>query len=251
MPSIFISHGAPNMIIHGGPTHDFLQGLGGRFEKPKGIMVVSAHWETDEPMLTAHPRPETIYDFYGFERDMYKMKYEAAGAPELAEKACAVLPLATLDPDRGLDHGAWSPLKIAYPQAEIPVFQLSVQPHKDAAWHYNIGKHLSGLRDEGVLIMASGNATHNLRAAFGGDAYSGEKAEGFSNWLHRALTTEDHEQAQQWEKAGPDAAWNHPTPEHFLPLFVALGASHAEKRSERIHEGIEFNALAMDAYRFS
>lgn len=251
MPALFVSHGAPNMLLHGGATHDFLKDMGKTLARPRAILAVSAHWETEEPMLTAHPRPGTIHDFYGFEPELYEMTYNAPGAPELAEKVGAAIPLAALDPERGLDHGAWSPLKIAYPEAEIPVFQLSVQPHKDAAWHYRIGEMIAPLSEQGVLIVGSGNTTHNLRAAMRGNGGDLEKPLAFSRWLHDVLSVGNHAEAKDWEKAAPHALWNHPTPEHFLPLFTALGAGGGNAKAQRVHEGIELGVLAMDAYKFS
>jgi 4,5-DOPA dioxygenase extradiol len=251
MPSLFISHGAPNMILHGGATHDFFETLGRSLTRPKAILVVSAHWETEEPMLTAHPNPQTIYDFYGFEPEMYRMSYNAPGAPDRAEQARVLVPLASLEMDRGIDHGAWSPLKIIYPDADIPVFQLSVQPHKNALHHYNIGQQLRDLRENGMMVLASGNATHNLRAVFRSDANDTPKSTAFAQWLAESLGQGDHPQVLEWEKAAPYALWNHPTPEHFLPLFVAMGASDASAKVDRLHQGIELNVLAMDAYQFS
>lgn len=252
LPTLFISHGAPNMILHGGRTHDFLKDLGRSLEKPKAILVVSAHWETEVPMLTAHPHPQTIHDFYGFEPEMYRINYPADGFPEMAWKAGALIPLSSIDPQRGLDHGAWSPLKIAYPEAEIPVLQLSVQPHKDAAWHYRTGEMIASLREQGVLVIGSGNATHNLQAAFANnDSYAPQKSAEFADWLHETLDQGNHSETKNWEKAAPYAFWNHPTPEHLLPLFTALGAAGRDAQADRIHAGLELNSLAMDAYRFS
>lgn len=250
MPTVFISHGAPNMLLHGGQTHDFLQGLGKRLPTPKAILIASAHWETEAPMLSAHPHPELIYDFYGFEPEMYAMKYPVAGAPDVAAAASAAIPLSSIDPQRGLDHGAWSPLKIVYPDAHIPVLQLSVQPHLNAKTHYDTAQKLDALREQGVLIMGSGNATHNLRAAMRPVAGGTEKADAFAQWLHVALESGDHDTAKDWIESAPDAVWNHPTPEHFLPLFSALGAAGRDAKATRVHAGVEFNALAMDAYIF-
>lgn len=237
------------MVIEPSSTQSFLKGLGATLPMPKAILVVSAHWETAEPMITAHPHPELIYDFYGFPEELYQQSYKPPGAPDQAKDVAQSIPLAQLDPDRGLDHGAWVPLKLMYPEEKIPILQLSVQSYKDAAHHYAIGKKIAALREQGVLILASGNTTHNLRAAFTGRYTSPPDAViKFSEWLHEALTNGDHQIAKDWVRAAPDALWNHPTPEHLLPLFVAMGAGGT---AQRLHQDIEMNVLAMDAYSFA
>jgi 4,5-DOPA dioxygenase extradiol len=251
MPTLFISHGAPDMALRETPTHLFLKGLAKTLPQPKAILLVSAHWETDMPMLTASPSPETIHDFQGFPDEMYRLTYPAPGSPALAARARDLIGAgAGLDQNRGLDHGAWSPLIIAYPDARIPVVQLSVQPDRDAAWHYETGRKLAPLRDEGVLVMTTGNTTHNLRAAFrGGFDKTPSEVTAFTTWLYKALTDKNHEEVKKW-LAAPHARWNHPTPEHFLPLFVALGAAGPGTEARRIHDSVDMNVLAMDSYIF-
>jgi 4,5-DOPA dioxygenase extradiol len=252
MPTLFLSHGAPDMALRETPSHKFLAGLGKALPAPKAILAVSAHWETEEPRLTASPRPPTIHDFQGFPPELYTIFYSAPGAPELAERIAGMLPHGATDPERGLDHGAWSPLILMYPAANIPVIQLSVQSQRNAAWHYDIGQKLAPLRDEGILIAATGNTTHNLRAAFrGGYDQPPHEVTTFSAWLHDALATKDHERLKTWESEAPYAQWNHPTPEHLLPLFVALGAAGARARATLLHDSIDFNVLAMDSYSFN
>jgi 4,5-DOPA dioxygenase extradiol len=253
MPTLFLSHGAPDMSLRNTPAHRFLQGLPRVLPAPKAILAVSAHWETEGPMLTSSPRPETIHDFGGFPDALYRISYDAPGAPALAGKARALLgPGAEMDAARGLDHGAWSPLRIMWPEARIPVVQLSVQPRRDAAHHYNLGRMLAPLRDEGVLIVASGNATHNLREAFrGGHTSDPPQVAAFTDWLYKALAEKNHAALLGWSARAPHALWNHPTPEHFLPLFVALGAAGPEAVAERLHDSIDMMVLAMDSYAFS
>jgi 4,5-DOPA dioxygenase extradiol len=252
MPTLFLSHGAPDMAMRVTPTHVFLSGLGKTLPKPSAIILISAHWETEKPLLTASPRPRTIHDFQGFPRELYTIFYPAPGAPELAERIAGMLPEGKTDPARGLDHGAWSPLILMYPAADIPVVQLSVQPHRDAAWHYEIGRRLAPLRNEGILIAATGNATHNLRAAFTGNYESAppEVAE-FTAWVQDALAKHDHDRLKAWETEAPYAAWNHPTPEHFLPLFTALGAAGPDADARLLHDSVDFGVLAMDSWLFS
>jgi len=204
-------------------------------------------------MVTAHPHPETIHDFGGFPKPLYAMRYPAPGdavlAAETVRRLAPVFPLAALDAARGLDHGAWIPLILAAPEATIPVLQLSIQPHRDARHHYAVGQQLADLRAQGVIIMASGNATHNLRAVFsGGYTETPPQVTRFNDWLYAALTARDDAALMDWERA-PDALWNHPTNDHFLPLFTVLGATASSNSAERIHTSMDYTVLSMDAYR--
>lgn len=252
LPTLFLSHGAPDMALRDTPSHRFLAGLGKTLPEPKAILAVSAHWETETPMITAAAHPPMIYDFHGFPPALYRLQYPAPGSPALAARIKTLLPEAGLDEARGLDHGAWSPLILLYPEARIPVVQLSVQPQHDAACHYDLGRRLAPLREEGVLIVATGNATHNLREAFrGGHASPPPEVTEFTAWLHDALAKKDHALLKTWETAAPHARWNHPTPEHFLPLFVALGAAGPEAEAARLHDSVDLGVLAMDSYSFT
>lgn len=251
LPAYFISHGAPDIVLRETPATQFLRHLS--LPKAAAILVVSAHWMTDEPMVTAHPHPGTIHDFGGFPDALYAMQYPAPGdallAAETVHRLAPAFPLAALDPVRGLDHGAWIPLILAEPQAGIPVLQLSIQPHRDARYHYETGKRLRDLREQGVVVMASGNATHNLRAVFGARySETPRQVTRFNDWLHDAMTVRDDAALMRWEEA-PDAAWNHPTNDHFLPLFTALGATAGCNGAERIHHSIDYTVLSMDSYR--
>ena len=166
MPSLFVSHGAPTIALDISDAHRFLEKMAESVPTPRAILVVSAHWETETPHVSITDAPETIHDFYGFPKPLYELRYPAPGAPDLAATTAALLNDADLGPvvseDRGLDHGAWVPLLLGYPAADIPVTQLSVQPHQDAAYHFRLGEALQPLRRQGVLILASGNLTHNL-----------------------------------------------------------------------------------------
>ncbi len=215
---------------------------------------MTAHWETTQPVIGAHPTPPTVHDFGGFPSELYRLTYPAPGAPELAARIRTLLlprfPGATLDAARGLDHGAWMPLWAMYPHALTPVVQLSVQPEHDARHHYALGRALMPLRDEGVLLLGSGNMTHNLYAALGRAQNTPPDAvEAFCRWAEDALTTRHDEASLNWQREAPHAGWNHPTPEHWLPLYFALGASTGPGR--RLHHSIDFKVLAMDAYSFS
>ena len=259
-PALFISHGAPTIPIdEGAPAKTFLEGLGAALEaeagKPTAILVVSAHWETEKPTLSAVAQPETIHDFYGFPDALYRMRYPAPGAPDLARRAADLLKAAGIeagvDETRGLDHGAWTPLLLSHPAAEIPVLQLSVQPHLGPAHHRALGRALKPLRDEGVLIVGSGAATHNLPEFRGQrpDTPAPDWVRAFADWLEDRIEAGDDAALEAYRDA-PEGARNHPTPEHFLPLFAALGAGAEGARGRTLHRSYRYGIIAMDCYRF-
>jgi len=251
LPAVFVSHGAPTLLLEGGPAVDFLGGLGETLGRPKGVVCVSAHWETDRPAVSAATAPETIHDFSGFPRALYAMRYPAPGSPDLAARVRAALAKAgmdcTVDPARGLDHGAWVPLLKMYPRADIPVLQLSVQPQRDPAHHLAVGRALAPLRAEGVLVLGSGSAIHNLRALrWGGDTPEAW-ATGFADWLDRAVETGATDDLVNYRARSPGGTRAHPTDEHFLPLFAAMGAGGAG-RGQRLHSSFSHANLGMQAY---
>ncbi len=243
------------LALEEAPTTIFLRSLTVNFPKPTAIIVASAHWETDIPMLTSAERPETIHDFQGFPKALYNLRYPAAGDPMLARRIQSMLTdagfSAGVDATRGFDHGAWNPLLLMYPHADIPVIELSVQPHKDARWHYHIGQTLARLRTENILIIGTGNLTHNLREAFRGHhATTPEWVSAFAKWVAERVAEEDIESLLDWQTSAPYARENHPTPEHFLPFFVALGAAGTPLHAKRLHDDTAMGVLAMDAYAF-
>lgn len=252
-PALFVSHGAPTLLIDECPTHDFLMRLGKEIGKPKGIVSVSAHWTTAEPRVTMHPSPPTIYDFGGFPNELYSLKYQAPGDLILAKRVMSLLHAqgipADKDMSRGYDHGAWVPLMLMYPEAEIPVIQLSVQPHEGPEHHLAIGKALHALRDESILIIASGSATHNLRDFFGRklDAESLPYAREFTEWLKEAVVDGRTGELLDYVNRAPHAILNHPTPEHFLPLFVAMGAGY---KGALLHDAYTYGFLSMAAFQW-
>jgi 4,5-DOPA dioxygenase extradiol len=251
-PAIFVSHGSPAMVIEDCPTRDFLQQLGSEIGRPKAILCVSAHWTTDQPMVTMHPQPPTVHDFYGFADELFTLQYPASGDPELAQRVISLLAgqeiASARDMSRGFDHGAWSPLMLMYPAADIPVVQLSVQPRLNPAHHLAMGKALQSLRSEGILILASGAATHNLRDFFGRPLESAPLpyAEKFAEWLKDAVVNGHTVELLDYLNRAPEALRNHPTPEHFLPLFVALGAGG--NKGELLHDSFTYGALSMAAF---
>jgi 4,5-DOPA dioxygenase extradiol len=230
--------------------------LGRTLPRPRAILVASAHWETSVPMLTGNPKPTTIHDFGGFPAELYQLRYPAPGAPELAAQAVALLKAADIaagiEGCRGLDHGVWVPLRFMYREADVPVVQLSLQPELGTEHHYRLGAALAPLADQGVLVVGSGHTTHNLhdwmsnRARREPLAY----AQKFAAWLNERLAANDTQALIAWREEAPDAARAHPTDEHFLPLFVALGAAGSEARADRVIEGYEGGALSLDSYLF-
>ncbi len=249
-PSLFVSHGAPSLILEGGPACDFLSGLGAQLGKPRAVLCISAHWETESPQVSAAARPATIHDFYGFPRPLYAMRYPAPGAPDLARRVKTLLDAAGLDcavdPARGLDHGAWVPMKLMYPRADIPVLQLSIQQALGPAHHLELGKALAPLRQEGVLILASGGAIHNLGEFGSGDGPAPWAAQ-FGHWLDRAVAAGDTDALLRYREVAPTGAHAHPRDEHFLPLFVALGAA-SKPAGTALFSGFSHGNLGMHAY---
>jgi 4,5-DOPA dioxygenase extradiol len=256
LPTVFLSHGSPMHAIEAGIAGRAWTELGRRLPRPRAVLIASAHWETSIPMLTGSAHPETIHDFGGFPDEFYQLRYSAPGAPDVATEAVARLKAADItagiDGFRGLDHGAWVPLKWMYPEADVPVVQISVQPDHDTEHHLRLGHALRPLADEGILIIGSGHATHNLRDW----ASSRQRREtlpyvdAFSRWLQQRLVSGDADALTHYRDRAPEAARAHPTEEHFLPLFIAWGAAGAGATAERIVEGFEAGALALDSYLF-
>ena len=251
LPTLFLSHGSPMHALEPGTVRGVWQKIARELPRPKALLIASAHWETTVPALTSNAQPETIHDFYGFPKPLYEIRYSAPGAPEVAYQAIRLLAgkqiEAIADPDRGLDHGAWSPLLWMYPEAEVPVVQVSVQTELGARHHLELGRALAPLAGEGVLVIGSGHMTHNLRERRDGPpaAYVAE----FQDWVKRRIDGHDLDALADYRSLSPHGARAHPTDEHFLPLFVALGAA-GDYRARRLYEGIETGSLAMDLYRF-
>jgi 4,5-DOPA dioxygenase extradiol len=256
LPTLFLSHGSPMNAVEPGVAGLGWKELGRSLPRPRSILIASAHWETSEPMLTGNLKPDTIHDFGGFPAELYQLRYPAPGAPELAARAVALLKdagiEAGIDARRGLDHGAWVPLRYIYPDADIPVVQLSLQPELGAAHHYRLGQALSPLADEGVLVIGSGHTTHNLRdwMAQRGQPEPLAYARKFAGWVGERLAANDVPLLLYWRDKAPDAQRAHPSEEHFLPLFIALGAAGSEPKAELIIEGFEGPALSLDSYLF-
>lgn len=255
LPSLFLSHGSPMLAIEDSRTGRFLDRLSDRFPRPRAILVASAHFMAPSPTLTTAVRPATIHDFGGFPAPLYDIRYPAPGAPDLATKAAGLLAEAGFDarqdPDLGIDHGVWVPLRRIYPEADIPVVALSVDPRRTSEWHYRLGRALAPLRAEGVLVVGSGGFSHNLRALAWRepDAPEFTWVSAFTGPLREKLLAGDANGALDWTSL-PEALRNHPTPEHLYPLYVALGAGGEGARGQLLHRDVEMGGLALDAFAF-
>jgi 4,5-DOPA dioxygenase extradiol len=252
LPSVFISHGSPMHALEPGAVRGVWESLGRSLPRPKAILIASAHWETAVPEVTGTAKPETIHDFYGFPKPLYEIQYPAPGAPEVALMAVNLLKKngykAVTDPERGLDHGAWSPLLHMYPKADIPVVQVSVQTELGTQHHLALGRALAPLSQEGVLILGSGHMTHNLREMRGG--VSTDYVRAFQAWVKDRIDAHELDALADYRALKPEGVRAHPTEEHFLPLFVALGAAPPGYAAERLYDGVDLGVLAMDAYLF-
>jgi 4,5-DOPA dioxygenase extradiol len=257
MPALFLSHGAPTLPLTDTPARSFLAELGRTLPRPKAILVVSAHWETDKPVVNAVVTNDTIHDFYGFPRPLYAMRYPAPGSAELAADVVAALKdagiEAGIDGRRGLDHGAWVPLSLMYPAADIPVAQLSVQTQRGPDYHLKLGRALAPLRAKDVLIIGSGSFTHDLSEFRGHDVNDPAPAwvNMFADWFDERLKDNRTDDLLAYRKLAPYATKNHPTEEHLLPLYVALGAAGEAPKVERLHVSSTYSILRMDVYAFT
>lgn len=258
MPVVFVSHGAPDALLKAPDAVACWGEIGRSVPQPAAILVVSAHWEARKATVSLSGSPETIHDFSGFSPELYRMQYRAPGAPALAERVISLLSAAGIEadsnPSRGLDHGAWVPLSAMYPQADVPVTQLSLLRDADPATHFELGRALAPLRDEGVLIVGSGAITHNfawLDWRADADKAPMPQAEVFTDWVAERLAAQDIESLLAYRSA-PYGAESHPSEEHFLPFFVALGAANRRAATDdtphRYRPHFSYGALAMDAY---
>jgi 4,5-DOPA dioxygenase extradiol len=254
LPSLFISHGAPSFALEPGLAGPRLTALGRALPRPEAVLVVSPHWMTPSPRVATALQPDTIHDFGGFDPALYQISYPVRGHAALAQRAIEHLSAAgwpaQADARRGLDHGAWVPLLHLFPQADVPVFQVSLPSHLDAEKAWAFGQALAPLAGEGVLIVGSGSLTHNLyefRAGHGPDeAY----VAAFAAWVREAVEQGDGARLRRTLIDAPDARRAHPTAEHFWPLLVAAGAADDRLPATVIEGGIVHGMLAMDSYAF-
>jgi 4,5-DOPA dioxygenase extradiol len=256
-PVLFVGHGSPMFALEPGAAGDALIALGKELPTPRAVLVISPHWETSSPTVSTASRLETIHDFGGFDSRLYEMNYAASGSPQAAQEVITALQAAGLnapaDDSRGLDHGAWVPMRYLFPTPQVPIVPLSIQ-HQGGAMHaYRVGQVLASLRDQGWLIVASGNITHNLsdwRGANRGIALNIDYAQGFSDWVHQQLINKEVGSLLAYRECQPDAERAHPRDEHLLPFFTALGAAGPDYQALVVHRGIRDHVIAMDSYLF-
>lgn len=252
LPVVFVSHGAPDALLQAPEAVACWRAIGRGLPRPAAILAVSAHWEARLPTASLSGAPETIHDFSGFSPQLHAMQYPAPGAPALAERTVALLSAAgttaELHPARGLDHGAWVPLSAMFPQADVPVTQLSLVRNAGPAVHVALGQALAPLRDEGVLIVATGSITHNFAwLDWQADGQTPlPQAQAFAEWVAEHASSGDVAALLDYRSA-PHGAAAHPTAEHLLPFFVALGAADGDLPT-RHQPPFAYGGLAMDAY---
>lgn len=249
MPVIFLGHGSPMNAIRTNKYTENIKELANKFDKPKAILMISAHWVTQGVYVTAMENPKTIHDFYGFPQELFDVQYPAPGQPALAQQIQQTLsqpPIALDESQWGLDHGAWSVLVHMYPLADVPVIQLSLDLDKPPQFHFELGQKLSDLRQQGVLIVGSGNVVHNLRKVqWDEKAPAFPWALEFEQWVKDKIQKRDFEQILSAEGSSEIAKQSIPTPEHYYPLFYILGAAGADDPITFENEGIQNGSISM------
>lgn len=252
-PSLYISHGSPMLALEPGASGPALARLAAEMPRPKAIVIVSAHWESNELLVSGNPQPETWHDFGGFPKALFEVQYPAPGDPQLAAEVVELLKAndlpARIDAKRPFDHGVWVPLSLMYPQADIPVVQVSLPTRGGPALQTRVGHALASLREHGVLLIGSGSITHNLREL---DWHAGPEsvepwAKAFRDWMIEKLAANDVTALHDYRQQAPNAVRNHPSDEHLLPLYFARGAGGEFGIA---HQGFTMGALGMDIYRF-
>lgn len=255
--ALFVPHGAPTFVLRPGAAGAALARAGAGLPRPRALVVVSAHWDTARPMVGFSRRPETLHDFRGFPDALYELSYPATGCREAAAEVQAALLAAGfaagVDENRGLDHGAWIPLMLMFPDGDVPVIPLSIQSHEGPQHHLRLGRALAPLAAKGFLLLASGNLTHNLRDyhlaySRGGQAPAYVRA--FPDWIWQQIKARDTEALLDYRLRAPDARAAHPSDEHLLPLYVALGAGGEAAGAKRLHVGVDDYVMAMDMFAF-
>jgi len=260
---IFLSHGSPMTALEPGEVGPFWQRLGAAFDagsRPRAILAVSAHSLAREPLLMAAAQHETVHDFGGFPEPLYRLRYDAPGAPDLAQQVAGLirgagLPVHVTD-DGGLDHGIWAPLRFIWPEADIPVLPLAFPPDWSPSRLMALGRALAPLAQQGVLVYGSGSLTHNLRLLFGVaqrpalDAPEMPQSAAFRTWFAERGAAADWAALADYRRQAPHAVLMHPTDEHLLPLYVAAGAAGASPQAVRLHGSLTYGCLGMDAYAF-
>jgi 4,5-DOPA dioxygenase extradiol len=257
-PTLFLSHGAPNLTLYANPARDFLSKLAGEIGKPQAIIIASAHFESSVPSFSADEKPGMLYDFKGFEAQLYQKVYPAPGLPELATIAANLVEQAGFPVQevtgRGYDYGAWSPLSLMYPDADIPVVEMAIQPEEGCGHHFVVGRALAPLRKHGILIIGSGGLTHNFDEMF--DSHQDfvspapDFVKEFAEWVREKAEAGATDEIIDFRALAPHAAIHHPKSDHFLPLAFALGAAGEGAKGKRLHTSVQRGGLVMDSYLF-
>ncbi len=247
MPVLFIGHGHPMNALFDNDFTRTLGKIGRSIQKPNAIMVVSAHWETQGTFVSVNPQPKTIYDFGGFDDALFKIKYEPKGHPELAKEVLNYLPFANEDHNMGLDHGAWTVLKFLFPEADIPVFQLSIDYTQSPQKHFEMAQALKKMREKGVLIMGSGNVVHNLGRLdwHNINGKTPDWASEFDTKVKQHLDKGDFQSVVNYRSLGQTASIAVPTEDHYLPLIYTLGLASGNEPVKYLYEGFQYGSISM------
>jgi 4,5-DOPA dioxygenase extradiol len=253
MPVIFFGHGNPMNALYRNVWTEGWSAIGQSIPKPKAILCLSAHWYIPAVVVTAMEQPRTIHDFGGFPRELFEYQYPAPGSPSLAARVQKLIGNDVLADDRqwGLDHGTWSVLCHVYPEADVPVVQLSIDETRTPEWHYSLAQRLSPLRDEGILVIGSGNLVHNLHTyAWGNEARQPfDWAIRFEETARKLILADDHEPLVNYESLGKDAHLSAPTPDHYLPLLYALALKRPSESITFPIEGFDGGSVSMTTVR--
>ena len=256
LPALFVSHGSPMFAVEPGHTGPALRHWGAQlradFPGLRGVVLMSPHWMSRGLEVMAAAQPATWHDFGGFPPALYDLQYPAPGAPALARQVADLLQAAgqqpLLNPERPMDHGAWVPMMHLFPEADVPVVQLSLPAGAGPAEIYAMGQALRPLRDAGVLLLGSGSMTHNLRDFMTGNRAGLSYVQAFSRWIEERITAHDTAALLDWQQQAPQALRAHPTDDHFLPLFFALGAGGPGAEADYLSREVMYDFLAMDSF---
>ena len=251
MPVLFIGHGHPMNALFDNRFTQTLQGIGQTIQRPNAIMVISAHWQTQGTFVSVNPFPHTIYDFGGFDERLFQVKYEPKGHPVLAKEVIQLLPFGKEDQKMGLDHGAWTVLKFLFPQADIPVFQLSIDYTQSVAKHYEIAQALKKMREKGVLLIGSGNIVHNLRKVdfYNIDGKTQDWAIEFDEQVKNKLDQQNFAALVDYKKMGQSALIAVPSEDHYLPMIYSLGLAYPNEPVTYLYEGFQFANISMRCFK--
>ena len=254
---LFVPHGAPTFALNPGAAGAAMSAMVPKLSTPRAIVVVSPHWETRIPTVSMATQLETIHDFYGFPEALYNIQYPAKGCPDVAQEVAVALRTAGFDVDdssqHGLDHGAWQPLRQMFPDAQVPIVPLSMQTHAGPAHAYRMGQALSGLAQQDIWVVASGNITHNLRdwqVAASTNGQTPAYVHHFADWVHTQLVDRNIQALLNYRQHAVEGRQAHPSEDHLLPLYVALGAAGADAQPHAFYRGVSDYVIAMDGYAF-